>query len=171
MTCIIGSKAGWMVADRRVTFDGWIGPYKVEKIHRAPGILIGVSGTGAVLARVRAAVEGAIHPVDIETAIRQLVGLMQGIEGKGSPSELLVVAKDRLVQIDPSGGVYELSQPLWAIGCGSMSALSWLRGYAYAHPIEAICPGLASHAIHHVSTLHTSVGDGGQTEWLEPPDP
>lgn len=170
MTCIIGSKAGWMVADRRVSFDGWIGPYKVEKIARAPGILVGVSGNGAVLGRVREIIGGGAVPIDPGSAVGSLVTMQREREDK-APACLLVVTRGQLVEIDPSGGLYPLDQPLWAIGSGSMSALSWLRGYAHARPVEAICPGLASHAIHHVSTLQTSVGDGEQTEWLDPPDP
>lgn len=173
MTCIIGSKAGWMVADRRVSFDGWIGPYKVEKICRAPGALIGVSGNGAALGRVRDVVAGITLPVDPDATIRQLVALMREIDGKPSPAELLIVTRDRLVQIDPSGAAYDLEQPLWAIGCGCMSALSWLHGYAHARSTKdaETDPEYARRAIGFVSTIQTAVGDGEQTEWLAPSEP
>jgi len=156
-----------MVADRRASFDGWLGPYKVEKIARAEGILVGVSGPGALLGRVREILGNKTLPVDTAGAIGQLVNLQREREGK-EPACLLVVTRGALLEIDPSGGCFHLEQDVWAIGNGSMTAMGWLKGYAHARSrrLDSIEPALGEEAIRYVSTVQTSVGDGCQAEWL-----
>ena len=166
MTCIVASRDGWMVADRRASFDGWIAPYDVRKIVPRPrcGMLVGVAGVGALVQMVKNDTETCEH---FDVALRTLSNLLLSREGK-QPSELLVLGRGRLIQVDPTGGVYELEayQHHWSIGNGSMTALGYLAGLAEGRDRRAITCTDAARAIDYVATLNTGVGDGVQMERL-----
>lgn len=166
MTCIIASRDGWMVADRRASFDSWIAPYQVRKIVpvKQCGMLVGVAGVGALIRMV----ENATRYCDtFDDGLRELGELLLSREDK-QPSELLVLGRDRLVQVDPTGGLYELEayQHNWSIGGGSMTAMGYLAGLAKGRDMRIITAEDAVDAIQFVGTLNVGVGDGVQVERL-----
>jgi 20S proteasome alpha/beta subunit len=166
VTCIIASRDGWMVADRRASFDSWIAPYQVRKIVRVDrcGMLVGVAGVGALMRMV----ENETRTCEsFDDALDQLSGLLLSREGK-QPSELLVLGRDRLVQVDPTGGLYELEayQNNWSIGGGSMTAMGYLAGLSKGRDLRIITAEDAVDAIQFVGTLNVGVGDGVQVERL-----
>jgi hypothetical protein len=167
MTAIIASRDGWMVSDRRASFDGWVGPYAVRKIARIDrcGMLVGVSGEGAV----RQMIENCTQHCDtFDDGLRELSHLQLSREGK-APSQLLVLGKDRLIEVDPTGGVFELEayQHYWSIGNGSMTAIAYLAGLTKGRDMRIVSAEDAIEAIQYVATLNTGVGDGCQVERLK----
>jgi ATP-dependent protease HslVU (ClpYQ) peptidase subunit len=167
MTCIIAHRDGWMVADRRASFDGWVGPYKVEKIFRCAQlpILVGVSGTAGVKTLMQEATEGCrIH----SDAIRAMVQVQRDRKTEDGTT-LLVLSAQGLLEIDPSGYAYELESNIWAVGSGSMTAIAYLAGWSADWPHRKVSGTTAEAAIKFVGTLNTTVGDGIQAEYLTPP--
>lgn len=167
MTCIIAHRSGWMVADRRATFDGWVGPYNVQKILRARccPILIGIAGVGGLIPLIQSALRECMTEAG---AIECLGALQREREGK-EPANLLVLGEGGIWEIDPSGCAYELKSDIWAIGCGSMTALAYIEGWRRGAAGEPrhIGTSHAVEAIEFVSAIHTSVGDGTQVELLD----
>jgi hypothetical protein len=167
VTCIVASRDGWVVGDRRASFDGWVGPYAVRKIARIDrcGMLVGVSGTGAVRQMLENATETC---TTFDEALKAICDLQLAREGK-EPSQLLVLGRDRLIEVDPTGGAYELEpyQHHWSIGNGSMTAIAYLAGLCKGRDLRIVTTEDAVEAIEYVATLNTGVGDGCQVERLK----
>ena len=160
MTCIIAHRDGWMVADRRVTFNGGlIGPYRNRKILSGPGILVGCAGDSVlrtVLTEAMASCTGAGQALQcVARAIRELP------QQRGHA--LLVTREHGLVEIDSLGHCHELESEYWSIGSGYHLALGWLAGRCGGH---AVRPEHAVQAISFASEHVNDVGDGTCVEVL-----
>lgn len=159
MTAIVAHRSGWMVADRRQTFEGsLIGPYRTNKIKRGQGILVASSGHGVFQDFIQEALDGA-------GASGQLHAVVQVFRDKGKDlgGHALAVSAEGIVEITSAGALCWLTSEWWAIGSGYMAALGYLRGASHARPVT---PEMAAEAIAFASTLTNDVGDGIQVEHL-----
>jgi hypothetical protein len=159
MTCIIASRDGWLVADRRQTFEGsLIGPYRTNKIKRGQGILVASSGHGVFQDFIQEALDGT-------GASGQLQAVVQVFRDKGRDlgGHALALTHDGICEITSAGALCWVTASHWAIGSGYMAALGYLRGASHA---RAVTPEMAAEAIAFASTLTNDVGDGIQTELL-----
>lgn len=163
MTCIIAHRDGWMVADRRQTFESsLIGPYKTAKIKRGPGVLVASAGNGVFqdliaeeLASRSFAQEAICHVAKVfRTHGAEIGGHAIALSAKG------------ICEITSRGAVVWVDADYWAIGSGYPFALGWLAAKASLGAL-GIEDGL--HAINFASTRVNDVGDGVQVERLERP--
>lgn len=132
-------------------------------------MLVGVAGTMALLDKVRSIACGSCSSTN--EVLDQLSGLLSAREDKHD-TDALVVFPGGLIELDPAGGQYWVTSSLWAIGCGSYSALSYLRGWAdgLGKRESELRPEDAVRAIEHVATVNTDVGDGCQVERIGEPN-
>lgn len=161
MTCIVAHRDGWMVADRRMTFqDSLIGPYVVNKIQRGTGLLVATSGCGSLNDRV-ARVLREEHSQD---ALRAIQDVFLGSDGR--PGHALVLHGQRIFEITSRGSLVELADQAayWAIGSGYQVALGYLR--ACSARCSRVVVAHAISAIDCASTLVNDVGDGHQVEHI-----
>lgn len=159
VTCIIASRDGWMVADRRQTFEGsLIGPYRTNKIKRGQGILVASSGHGVFQDLIQEALDGA-------SASGQLRAVVQVFRDKGRElgGHALALTHESICEVTSGGALCWVTSDHWAIGSGYMAALGYLRAASHARPLT---PEMAAEAIAFASTLMNDVGDGIQTEML-----
>jgi ATP-dependent protease HslVU (ClpYQ) peptidase subunit len=153
MTCIVAHGDGWMVADRRSSFNGGsqIGPFLRTKIRSVNGMLIGTAGAAYCLDVVcKAAENAALHEVNdaISHAIR--------VECSGEGA-ILVVHRGCVYEIPSDGTWMRVEQEYWAIGSGYQAALGYLAGFGI------VTPETAAAAINFSATLNVDVGDGTQS--------
>lgn len=158
MTLIIAHRDGWMVADRRTTFDGGlIGPYRINKIKRGRSLLVASSGNGVFADLILEAL--APSPPDEFRAVVQ-VFRDRGSEIGGHALALM----DRgIFELTSRGGAVQLDADFWAIGSGYQFALGWLGAIVSQRKLEI---GDALHAITFTSTRVNDVGDGYQVEHI-----
>lgn len=159
MTAIVAHRLGWMVADRRQTFEGsLIGPYRTSKIKRGPGILVASSGHSVFQNLIEEALEAA-------PASGQLRAVVEVFRGKGGEigGHALAVTADGIVEITSAGALCWLTSDWWAIGSGYPFVLGYLQGAFRGRPVS---PELAVEAIEFASTRVNDVGDGCQIERL-----
>jgi hypothetical protein len=160
MTAIIAHRSGWMVADRRQTFNGsLIGPYRTKKIRRGQGILVWTAGNGVFQDLVQEALDSA-------PASGQLRAVVELFRARGNELHVhgLAVTADGICEITSSGALCWLTSEWWAIGSGFELVLGYLQGASGA---RAVTPELAAEAIAWASTRTNDVGDGHQVEHLE----
>jgi ATP-dependent protease HslVU (ClpYQ) peptidase subunit len=151
VTCIIGHRDGWMVSDRRKTFqDHLLGPYQVEKIIRGPGLLLATSGAGVLGDLAREAIAKTKTTQAAAKAVVQL--FREKVEGHA-----LVLTADMLAEITSTGELCKLQSRYWAIGSGYMVALGYLGALERT---RSVTPEDAIAAIELASTLVSDVGDG-----------
>jgi ATP-dependent protease HslVU (ClpYQ) peptidase subunit len=166
MTCIIGHRDGWMVADRRISARGWIGPYDVRKIAKTSyhdTALVGVAGTMALLGPVHKTVNDC--GMNEEELLSKLSSMLRDREDK-QDATFLVLTREHLIEVDPAGGLFWLDTDLWAIGDGAPAALGYLRGMERGG-VKGLIPAHAEEAIAFSGKLNTAVGDGTQVETLK----
>lgn len=163
MTCIIGHRSGWMVADRRVTFgDTLIGPYKRDKIRKGCGLLVGIAGSSFAADYVGhqlAKFSGSLG--DMKDAALYVLGETMREHGRGSSA--LVVIDSELWLYDEHGARSAIDSSFWAIGSGYQAALGWLHGRLLGGKVE---PQDAQNAISFAAQLNSDVGGGWQVERL-----
>jgi hypothetical protein len=161
-----------MVADRRVTFSGGLlGPYRVEKIARGPGILVAGAGDSFL----RTALAEAMAPcTGAGQALHSVARAIRGLPEQIGHVLALTVAHG-LVEIDSRGHCHELESDYWSIGSGFQAALGYMAGVLSRAPggaslrewqRDGATPDLAAEAICFAAGLNADVGDGIQTEVL-----
>lgn len=157
MTCIIGHRDGWMVADQRVTFGPIIGPYEVRKIKRGPGILVGTAGESLFGSLVQDAMESG----NIAPGVKGIVDLVRGLsEPEGNA---MVLTRGGIWEVDSAGCSYRIESPWWAIGSGNELAQGWLAAVSDMRPVTLRD---AQAAIAFAATRLNNVGHGTQVEHL-----
>ena len=159
MTAIVAHRSGWMVSDRRQTFNGsLIGPYRTDKIKRGEGILVACAGNGVFIDLV-----GEV--LDAAPASGQLRAVVELFREKGKTLEAvaLAVTAEGIAEITSDGALLWLTSEWWAIGSGFELVLGYLQGASQTRPVT---PEMAAEAIAFASTRVNNVGDGIQTERL-----
>lgn len=161
MTCIIAHRDGWMVADRRQTFqESLIGPYRTAKIKRCGGLLVASSGNGVFQDLIAEALAGASNS-GTDTALHAVA---QVFREKGDiGGHALALSALGICEITSNGAVCWVDADHWAIGSGYPFALGWLAAKASLGPLGV---DDALHAINFASTRTNDVGDGYQVEKL-----
>jgi hypothetical protein len=154
MTLIIAHRSGWMVADRRVTFqDSLIGPYVVSKIKRGSGILVASSGNGVFKDLIVESIDGGLPA--IAKLFRE--------NGREIGGHALARTAAGICEVTSRGGLEWVDSDFWAIGSGYQFGLGWLAAVASTRPVV---PDDAKHAINYAATRVSDVGDGHQLEIL-----
>lgn len=163
MTCIIAHRDGWMVADRRQTFESsLIGPYKTAKIKRGPGVLVGTSGNGVFQDLVAEELATRSYA---EEAIRHVAKVFR-THGAEIGGHAIALSEKGICEITSRGAVVWLEAEYWAIGSGYPFALGWLECLAFHG--DKITPTDAYNAISFAADRVNDVGDGHQEEHLSP---
>lgn len=166
MTCIIAHRDGWMVADRRKTFqDTLLGPYVVNKIIRGPDLLVACAGAAEVSEHVRR----ALREANVRDALSRVQDVFferpEGHHGHAIILQRGLGLSNRLYEVSSRGDLAELDSraEFWAIGSGYLVALGYLKACSHS---ERIVAAHAIGAIEYSATLCLDVGDGCQVEHL-----
>lgn len=165
MTCIVAHKDGWMVADQRVSFGTYIGPYVVKKILKLdwPKMLIGVAGCGAFLQ----VLPNRIKECSTEQQVLEVLSdLCRSYKAGGEDMSLIVTCSNKIIELDPSGGMYEVNSryDFWAVGSGSTGAIGYIDGLKECG--VNIDSSVGVRAVEYISKINVGVGDGFQVEKL-----
>lgn len=118
MTLIIGSKAGWMVADRRALHQGETWPIEVHKIHSYSEYLIASSGDSAIRSRLAKEIANSEN--------RPVETIIERARAGAVCSDVLLVGKDRLELFMDNGHREIISSDWWCIGSGAHIAYGYL---------------------------------------------
>jgi len=149
VTTIVGHRDGWMVADKRCSFDGSIAPFETTKVRRASGVLIGFAGHPAHADFWDEQMAAQARP-DVATARRVMVQPVPHTESGGS--HCLLRWTGDLYEINCAGVAYRVLQDWWVIGTAWL-ALGFISG-ALSRGAQ-VTPALAADAILFTSRNHT----------------
>lgn len=157
MTCIIGHRDGWMVADRRATFhDTRVSSFRPEKIVRARDALLALEGMAGVVWRMAPAVWSA-------TPVHEFARLISE-HGEDQVSGIAVWRGD-VWTVQGCGEMRRVDRAdYWCTGSGQELAHGYIAG-AVAHD-RRVGTLLAVEAIGFASQWNLQCGDGVQVERL-----
>jgi len=162
LTCIIGHRHGWMVADRLVTFGGATGPFKASKIARSANDLtrglVGSAGKSLQALLISDAIgENYDRFVSLQDRVCKAIR-----EQKEPSGDALIVTPTQLAYVDSAGCLHELEerQSFWAIGSGAEMAIGYLGAWERCCGRE-LDPHAAEAAIQYVSVHDNTVGSFG----------
>ncbi len=157
MTCIIGHRDGWMVADVAHSFtDLTRCPCYTSKV-----LFYAVPNTGGRMKFIWASCGNSVLYDKTATAIREdspsplgdLAGVFREFRNEGEA--LVVCSSGDIYQISTSGALLKMEAEYWAIGSGYQAALGFLRGQGH----DAVSINDAKQAIAFAAELCTDVSE------------